>query len=57
MEPELFRKQGLIPIVVSQFTCQHDTNTVWVSNPFGRSGYDGRNWDNCLTKDGILTSE
>ena len=57
MEVVLFKNQGLVHIIVSGVSWNHETKMVWASTYFGLSGYDGRNWHNYLTKDSGLASD
>jgi hypothetical protein len=50
----LFKNQGLIHDIVSSVS--YVDNIVWASTYFGDSRYDGRYWNNFLTKDSGLPS-
>jgi ligand-binding sensor domain-containing protein len=53
-EMVLFKDQGLIHEIVSSVS--YVDNIVWASTYFGDSRYDGRYWQNFLTKDSGLPS-
>ncbi len=57
MEIVLFKNQGLIHIIVSNISYNHDTKMFWASTYFGLSGYDGHNWYNYLSTDSGLASD
>lgn len=57
MELVLFKNQGLIHIIVSNISYNHDTKMFWASTYFGMSGYDGHNWYNYLSTDSGLASD
>jgi ligand-binding sensor domain-containing protein len=57
MEIVLFKNQGLIHIIVSNISYNHDTKMFWASTYFGMSGYDGHNWYNYLSTDSGLVSD
>jgi len=57
MELVLFKNQGLIHIIVSNISYNHDTKMFWASTYFGMSGYDGHNWYNYLSMDSGLASD
>ena len=57
MEIVLFKNQGLIHIIVSNISYNHDTKMFWASTYFGMSGYDGHNWYNYLSTDSGLASD
>lgn len=57
MEIILFKNQGLIHIIVSNISYNHDTKMFWASTYFGMSGYDGHNWYNYLSTDSGLASD
>ncbi|MGC9197989.1 MAG: ligand-binding sensor domain-containing protein [Acidobacteriaceae bacterium] len=54
LEIVLFKNQGLIHDIVSSVS--YVDKTVWASTYFGDSRYDGRYWQNFLTKDSGLPS-
>ncbi len=57
MEIVLFKNQGLIHVIVSNISYNHDTKMFWASTYFGMSGYDGHNWYNYLSTDSGLASD
>jgi ligand-binding sensor domain-containing protein len=57
MEIVLFKNQGLIHVIVSNISYNHDTKMFWASTYFGMSGYDGHNWYNYLSTDSALASD
>lgn len=52
----VFKNQGLIHDITTSVSWQEREGVLWVASYFGASRYDGRVWENFLTKDSGLPS-
>jgi len=52
----IYKDQGLIHEITTSVSYAEKDQVLWVATYFGASRYDGRNWQNFLTKDSGLPS-